>query len=479
MESNTTFTPSPWRWLVLLLFSLNNASNAFLWISFSPIVVTTAQGFQVSQAAVNWLSLVFLVLFFPGTLLTSFAIDRYGTRWTLIIASCLNCLGAWLRYIGLVSNLSHSGGFAIALVGQSLASMAQPTFTNMPARLSSDWFPAKERDTGTVIAALSNALGTAAASVVPSLVVSTPGDLPALLLGQAIATSAIFVLTAGGVRSDGPPTPPSASAAARLSQSQQQHHRRKPSAEEPLVGGEGGGAGQQLAEAEGGDHPPPTLTSTFRTIVSQYATLFRDRNFTSLMWGFGLGLGLFNAILTLLAQLISPCGYDDSVAGLVGGVLLGVGLVVAGFTGAVLEKTRAYVLILKCGMVCSFAASVFFLSSLRRGVDTTLVVSAGVLGGFLIPLLPVSLENAAECTYPLPEEVSAGLLLSVGNYIGLALTLGISAATPASCTTIFTPSAAVILGTLLTAVLSLLFFKVDYRRQKAERVSSLPAESSS
>jgi hypothetical protein len=34
---------------------------------------------------------------------------------------------------------------------------------------------------------------------------------------------------------------------------------------------------------------------------------------------------------------------------------------------------------------------------------------------------------------------------------------------------IFTPSAAVILGTLLTAVLSLLFFKVDYRRQKAER----------
>jgi hypothetical protein len=231
-----------------------------------------------------------------------------------------------------------------------------------------------------------------------------------------------------------------------------------------LVRGEGG-------ETQGGQQPAAvvSLTSTFKTIVSQYGALIRDRNFTFLMWGFGMGLGLFNAILTLLAQLISPCGYDDGVAGLVGGVLLGVGLVVAGFTGAVLEKTRAYVLILKCGMVCSFAASVFFLSSLRKGVGTTLVVSAGVLGGFLIPLLPVSLENAAECTYPLPEEVSAGLLLSVGNYIGLALTLGISAAIPAACATIATPSAAVILGTLLTAVLSLLFFKVDYRRQRAER----------
>lgn len=114
---------SPLRWLILVLFSLNNASNAFLWISFSPIVVTTATAFQVSQAAINWLSLVFLVLFFPGTLLTSFSIDRYGTRWTLITASLLNCLGAWLRYIGLVSNLPHSGGFAIALVGQSLASL--------------------------------------------------------------------------------------------------------------------------------------------------------------------------------------------------------------------------------------------------------------------------------------------------------------------------------------------------------------------
>ena len=42
-----------------------------------------------------------------------------------------------------------------------------------------------------------------------------------------------------------------------------------------------------------------------------------------------------------------------------------------------------------------------------------------VLGLFILPMLPAVLENCAECTYPVPEEFSTGLLFAGGNYFGI------------------------------------------------------------
>ena len=33
-----------------------------------------------------------------------------------------------------------------------------------------------------------------------------------------------------------------------------------------------------------------------------------------------------------------------------------------------------------------------------------------LIGFFMLPMLPAVVENCAECTYPLPEELSIGLL---------------------------------------------------------------------
>lgn len=37
----------------------------------------------------------------------------------------------------------------------------------------------------------------------------------------------------------------------------------------------------------------------------------------------------------------------------------------------------------------------------------------------MLPMLPAVLENCAETTYPLPEELSTGLLFVGGNYFGI------------------------------------------------------------
>lgn len=76
--------------------------------------------------------------------------------------------------------------------------------------------------------------------------------------------------------------------------------------------------------------------------------LLRDRNFLILLFGFSVGLGVFNALLTLIAQLVQPCGYDSSDAGLFGGVLIGAGLLGAAIAGPVRRGAR----VSACACVC-------------------------------------------------------------------------------------------------------------------------------
>ena len=54
------------RWHMLFLYFMLSAFNAFVWISFAPVVDYTATLYNVTTDAVNWLSLSFLVVYTPG-----------------------------------------------------------------------------------------------------------------------------------------------------------------------------------------------------------------------------------------------------------------------------------------------------------------------------------------------------------------------------------------------------------------------------
>lgn len=227
------------------------------------------------------------------------------------------------------------------------------------------------------------------------------------------------------------------------------------------------------------DNPHSSASAALRKLMADFGELARNRNFLLLMTTFGIGLGMFNAFLTLAAQYIRPCGYDDTVAGITGGALLGAGLVGAVLVGLVLEKTRAYVQVLKIGIVLAIAAVTFMLTSMRPGATAVLVVSYAVMGFCLVPLLPVSLETAAECTYPIPEDNSAAALLISGQLWGIAfifaLTPAIQLPPSASCSTIITPAAGIIFFSVLLAGLVLIGFRKDYRRAKADAERSAAA----
>ena len=112
--------------------------------------------------------------------------------------------------------------------------------------------------------------------------------------------------------------------------------------------------------------------------------------------------------------------------------------------------------------------------------------SWAVAGAFLVPLLPVSLQCAVECTFPISEEASASLLILAGNLGGLGFTFvcqelvrqELAHLPPAP--PLMPKAQAFVLAAIGAAVLAFLSFHGPYKRLDHDRdaVAVAPAEAS-
>jgi MFS transporter, FLVCR family, MFS-domain-containing protein 7 len=203
--------------------------------------------------------------------------------------------------------------------------------------------------------------------------------------------------------------------------------------------------------------------------------LVRNGQYLILLLGFSLGLALFNALTTLLEQLIKPSGYTSDDAGIFGATIIVAGLFNAFLAGVIMDKTHAYRLILKVLLVGACGSGLFFIFILRPGQFYPLAASIGLMGFFLLPLLPVSFECAVECTYPIRPEWSTGLLMCTGNVLGgvFIFVLGylINLAPEYKSGQIFTPASIFTLSLFVISAAALFTYRGAYRRLEAEKQS--------
>lgn len=94
----------------------------------------------------------------------------------------------------------------------------------------------------------------------------------------------------------------------------------------------------------------------------------------------------------------------------------------AAIVGPILDCTHMYRAFLKGGFFLATLGLTFMLLQLKPDNQTMITIGMGAMGLSMMPLLPVALETAVECTYPVPEEMSATLLMLVGNIFGLGFT---------------------------------------------------------
>ena len=146
-------------------------SQTFIKNSFVPIAVITAKAFDVPEAVVSTMVFVFL---FSSLILSFFIIlltNKIGLRKSIILGSVCQIAGVWIRYL----SLQVFDNFWVALVGQALASVANPIYNNMPNRFVTKWFPENEQTIGIFAIQMSNVVAGIISILVGPVFVSDDG----------------------------------------------------------------------------------------------------------------------------------------------------------------------------------------------------------------------------------------------------------------------------------------------------------------
>ncbi|PVF99442.1 MFS general substrate transporter [Serendipita vermifera] len=365
------------RWLGLLGMVVLNIVAAMNWIWFSPIANDTADAFGISLTQVNWLSQTVNLVYLPMALAIPTLIQKLGIRKTCISAAVCLLFASWIRYAGTTKSLSNEGAYALLIIAQIFAGIAQPVFQVLGPKFSETWFDLKARTTATMVIAVANPVGSALGQLLPPFM-SNP-RVSVLVL--AIATTACLGLVV--LIQDSPPTPPTYAGS-----------RRSPpflSTVLALFGRQGKGEYENL-----------TFTSTEKL------------DFAILVIVFGVLVGCISSF-SILTNQIAPVGYSEETAGFVGAALLLLGLLAGLITSPLFDRVLTHHLALTVRLVLPPMAGCWIglIFAVRPNNAIPIFVLAGLIGclGFL--LLPVGLELGCEVTRN--AEVSSALLWMSGN----------------------------------------------------------------
>lgn len=415
---------SPTRYLMLGIFVFYSASNAFQWIQYSIIQDAVVKYYDVSSITVYWTSMIYMITYIPLIFPASWLLDKTGLRVTTIIGSFGTCLGAWLKVFSVPQDM-----FWLGFTGQTIVAISQVFILNVPPRLAAVWFGADQVSLACSIGVFGNQLGVALGFVLPPMFVKAGGtieqiaaDFQFMFYLVAGVTSVLFVFILLFFKR-APATPPSAAADLGAS-----------------------------------------LDSNFLHSVKK---LFTNRNYNLLLISYGLNVGVFYAISTLLNEVVLKFfpGANEDV-GRIGLMIVVAGMLGSVICGFILDKTHKFKETTLALYAASVVGMVIFTFTLDCGEIAVVYFSAIILGFFMNGYLPVGFEFASEITYPEPEGTTSGILNAAVQLFGIVLTLLYEWMLKVTDTrwSNLTLCGLLALGTAITAAIS-----SDLRRQAAEQ----------
>jgi MFS family permease len=354
-----------YRWVVLIVFMAAIAVNQLLWITFAPITGVAAKYYGVSDLSIGLLSMSFMIVYIFVSIPASWTIDTYGFRIAVGIGAVLTGV------FGLIRGLA-ADNYTLVLISQIGIAIGQPFILNALTKVAARWFPLQERATASGLGSLAMYLGIMLGMILtPILVLRSSINNMLLIYGAAaVIAVALFLIFSR----EHPPTPAS-----------------PPGQEERSL------------------------------VFDGLKQMVRMRDFILLMVIFFIGLGVFNSVTTWIEDILRPRGFSIIQAGVVGGVM-----VIGGILGAVVlptlsDRFRKRVPFL----IIALAAATLGLVGIAFVVNyTLLLVSAFVMGFFLLSAGPIGFQYGAEITYPAPEGTSNGMLLLMGQISGILFILG-------------------------------------------------------
>uniref|UniRef100_A0A8D0L7B2 Solute carrier family 49 member 3 n=1 Tax=Sphenodon punctatus TaxID=8508 RepID=A0A8D0L7B2_SPHPU len=318
---------------------------------------------------------------------------------------------------GLVATwVLDSIGLKCAVILCCLCALAQPLVIFSPTKLAALWFPDHQRATANTIASMSNPLGMLIANLLSPALVHEEREVPIMLLAYAVPAITACVLATVGVREKVPPTPPSASATHSVSQ--------------PFVTG--------------------------------LKMLMRNKAYIILAVSFGAGIAMFTCFSALLEQILCVKGYSNFFTGLIGALFIVFGLLGAFLLGLYIDKTRKFIEATKIGLAFAVLASIAFaVTSQFRNQTILLAIISSLFGFFGFATYPVAMELAVECSYPVGEGTSTGLIF-------------VQMRKPFCSSLPFSTVSTLVMAGLVSMIICfyIIFFTTSYKRLHAE--ASIP-----
>jgi len=380
------FKVYPYRWVVLAAFMVVTVLIQVQWLTHAPIARAAEVFYQGqfnpnSLINIDFLSMAYMIVFLFVCIPASYIIDTYGIRIGVGIGSILTAVFSLMKGFG-------GANFTVVLIAQLGLAVAQPFILNAVTAITVRWFPLRERGTAAGLASLAQYLGIISVmAITPMLVVSSPSEpgygtgIDRMLIIYGIISAAGALLALVLIR-EKPPTPPS---------------------KEELV---------------------------HKKFFDGLQHILKQRDMIILLVLFFIGLGIFNAVSSMVDSISANLGVNDS-DGLIGVLMLAGGVIGAVIIPILSDKFRKRKLFLVLGLGgmlpgvlgLSFAN---VMAGSPEGAYTIALAAAFILGFFVMSAGPIGFQYAAEVSFPAPESTSQGLMLLAGQVSGLGLVAGMS-----------------------------------------------------
>ncbi|CAF1260024.1 unnamed protein product [Adineta steineri] len=361
------------RWLYLVCICLANMSNSILWINFASIANIAKSYFDVSYGAINWLSLIFMIICSIFTLPSTWAIDRFGIRFGILTGVWLNLIGGCFRIIS--TWVSIKGRYPIVFIGQMICAFAQTFTLFLPTKFAFVWFPDHQRTLANSLCFATNFLGVFIGTVAPPIIVPHESRIP-LLLYLTLIPAILAAALSFTVRSSQPPTP------------------------------------SCLASLD--------VKIPYKSVFKK---LLKSKSYLILFATVGIGLSNNNTLSTLLQQIMCPFGYDNIAVGLCIGCFIIFGLIGCILMGYIADKTRKLEEVTKIlysvGVISLMCIGLFIVNEVKSYWLYLIFAIAGLSNA---PVLPLSLDLSIETTHPVPEATVAGIFM-VASQLGSILAI--------------------------------------------------------
>lgn len=376
------------RWFILIVICLINISNAINWICFSPIADFIGKFYNVNYTQVNLLSLVYLICTVPTGFVSFLIIDYFGIRSSITIAGWFNFVGSAIRVLSSIDEgdgtplIPSNYKYLVLMVGQVICSLAQPFILFVSTKFANTWFNENQRALANTVALSSNTFGILIGAFASPLIVEDDKNYVFQLSLLNFITCGVSlvpaILTAFVTRST-PPTPSSYSSYAAM----------QPSLLDQTSSNDWALNGDPVT--------PVTFREKFNEYIAQIGKLMKCGHFIILVVSFGFGLGLFNALTTLIQQVLCIHGYTDDDCGIFGGVMILSGIIGSLIAGIFVDKTKKFEEIAKLCFCIGAVVNILFAILQNYNNDLGLMkylitICFGAIGFFGLPLLPVSLK---------------------------------------------------------------------------------------